>query len=99
MIILAGTVRVTPDKTEALRPHMETMMRASQAETGCRAYSLAFDLIDPGLIRVFEMFDDIAARDVHWGSAHMKSWRAACAEQGVGERNMAMYEIARSETV
>jgi quinol monooxygenase YgiN len=42
------------------------MMPASQAETGCLAYSYAEDLTDPGLIHVIECWVDDAALSTHF---------------------------------
>ena len=97
MIILAGSVRLPPENIEAVRPHLETMVRASRAEPGCRVYSFSFDALEPGLVRVFEVFDDEAARDAHRHSPHMAAWRAVWPELGIGDREITVYEVARSE--
>ena len=34
MIVIAGTVRVSPEKIDGARPHMEKMLNASRAEAG-----------------------------------------------------------------
>jgi len=41
MIVIAGTVRVPPENIDKARPHMEAMVTASRAETGCTSYSYA----------------------------------------------------------
>ncbi len=97
MIILAGTVRIPLEKIAAARPHLEAMVRASRAELGCRAYSFAFDVFEPGLVRIFEVFDDAHARQAHSVSPHMQAWRESWPELGVGERDMVLYEISHSE--
>ncbi|MBL8549705.1 MAG: antibiotic biosynthesis monooxygenase [Hyphomonadaceae bacterium] len=97
MLILAGTVRVPAEKIDAARPHLEAMVRASRAEPGCRAYSFAFDVLDPGLIRIFEVFDDAAAREAHRQSPHMAAWRACWPALGIGERDMTLYLISHHE--
>jgi quinol monooxygenase YgiN len=91
-LIVAGTVRVPPDKLEDFRPHMLAMLTASRAEDGCLEYSYAQDVAEPGLIRVYEAWRDQAALDAHFQTPHMAAWRAAWPAFGVGERRLKLYE-------
>ena len=93
-IIIAGTVRVPPEKLAALKPHQLAMLAASRAEDGCLTYSYGVDVAEPGLIRVFEVWRDQAAIDAHFKAPHMALWRAACAEHGVSDRKLFAYETA-----
>ncbi len=93
-LILAGTVRVAPEKLEALRPHAVEMMRATRLEDGCVAYAFSEDLAEPGLIHVFEIWRDAAALEAHGASDHMKVWRAAAGDAGLSDRRLSTYEIA-----
>ena len=92
-IIIAGTVRVPPQNLAGLKPHMEAMLAASRAEDGCLVYSYAEDVLEPGLIRVFEAWRDQAALDAHIKAPHMATWRAAWPDAGAGERNLKLYEV------
>jgi quinol monooxygenase YgiN len=94
MLILAGSVRLPPENLEAARPTMQAMIEASRAEPGCIAYSFAPDLLEPGLIRIFEVFRDLEAQQLHAASQHMKDWRAAWPALGIGERQITRYEVA-----
>lgn len=93
-VIVAGTVRVPPENAEGLRPHQDAMLAASRAEDGCITYAYAIDVQDPGLIRVFEVWRDQAAIDAHFKAPHMATWRAACAELGVFDRKLSLYDVA-----
>ncbi|MCC7267651.1 MAG: antibiotic biosynthesis monooxygenase [Caulobacteraceae bacterium] len=93
-LIIAGTVRVPPETLDAFRPHMQAMLDASRGEDGCLAYSYAEDVIEPGLIRVFELWRDQAAIDAHFATAHMAAWRAAWPSFGVSDRRLFAYEVA-----
>ena len=97
MLILAGSVRLPPENLDAARPVIARMVAASRAEAGCIAYSFAEDLLDPGLLRIFEVFRDRDAQQVHATSAHMAEWRAAWPALGIGERQITHYEVASSE--
>lgn len=93
-VIVAGTVRTQPQNMAGLRPHMLAAIEASRAEDGCQIYSFAEDVAEPGLIRVFEVWRDEAALAAHYQTPHLLAWRAACAEHGVGDRQIKIYAVA-----
>lgn len=93
-IIIAGTVRVPPENLGRFKPHMAQMLAASRAEDGCLTYSYAEDVLEPGLIRVFEAWRDQAAIEAHFKAPHMAAWRAAWPQFGVTDRQLYAYESA-----
>ncbi len=93
-LAIAGTVRIQPENVEALKPHMQAMIAATRAEDGCEIYSFAMDVVEAGLLRIYEVWRDRAALDAHARSAHMVTWRAAGAVAGVSDRALVLYEIA-----
>lgn len=93
-VIVAGAVRVPPENLVAFRPHMQTMLEASRAEAGCLAYSYAEDVLEPGLIRIFETWESQAAIDAHFQTAHMAVWRSHWPSFGVSDRRLFAYEVA-----
>ena len=96
-LIIAGTVRIPVENLEAFRGHISDMLAASRSEPGCIEYSYAIDVEDPGLVRVFEVWRDRDAMEVHFRSAHMARWRAAWPRFGVSDRRLTTYEIASSQ--
>ena len=99
MLIVAGTVRVPPENLDRFRPHMATMMTASQGEDGCFDYNYAEDVTEPGLIHVFERWRDQAALDAHSHTRHMAAWRAAWPSFGVSDRRLFAYEVASERSL
>jgi quinol monooxygenase YgiN len=93
-VVIAGTVRVPPENLTRFKPHMEKMLAASRAEDGCLVYSYAVDVLEPGLVRVFEAWRDQAALEAHFQAPHMAEWRAAWPEFGVSDRRLSLYEVA-----
>ena len=91
-LIIAGTIRVPAENLEALRPHMQAMVEASRAEDGCLQYAYGEDVLEPGLIRVFEVWRDQAALDAHFQSSHIAAWRSQWPALGVGDRRLTLYE-------
>jgi quinol monooxygenase YgiN len=94
MIALAGTVRIASGMRAQALPHIRAMVEASRAEPGCVEYSFAFDVMDEHLVRIFEVFENDGARELHRNSSHMAAWRAAWDQAGIGERNMMRYAIS-----
>jgi quinol monooxygenase YgiN len=92
VIVLAGSIRLPPENLAAARPVMQKMIEASRAEEGCVAYGFSEDILEPGLIRVFEVFRDARSQQFHSKSTHMAEWRAAWPALGIGERRITRYE-------
>ena len=70
MLLVIGTIRVSPDAVAAMRPVMEELAAATRQEDGCIEYGCAEDLLDPGLIHVKEIWRDQAALDRHRETPH-----------------------------
>ena len=98
MIVIEGTVRIAPEHLERARPVMQQMIEASRAEPGCIDYSYAVDVLDPGLIRVNERWENRAALDQHFKTAHMSTWRNFFPQLGITDRNLRLYE-ANAEAI
>jgi quinol monooxygenase YgiN len=99
MIVVAGTYRVPVDKLDKLRPHAEAVIAATRAEKGCQVYSFAEDLLEPGLIRVFEIWESRAHLDAHLKAPHMDPWREAVAECRQYDRNIGIYTAESAGSV
>lgn len=65
---------------------MEELVVASRAEPGVLAYTFAADILDPELIRIFEIYSDQAALDHHMASEHFQAWRPKSANFPRSER-------------
>jgi quinol monooxygenase YgiN len=94
MIIVTGTVRVDPARREAARGIMERMIIASRAEDGCIEYAYAIDVLDPGLIRVHEVWRDREALQAHFKTPHLQKWREAWPTFGITDRKLQLVEVA-----
>src|SRR5690606_22001098 len=57
VIVVSGTFRLPPGRIAEARAAMRTVIAASLAEAGCRTYSYAEDVTEPGLFRVYEEWD------------------------------------------
>ena len=88
MILLSVIIRVPPAEVAALRPALATAVTASRAEPGNLAYTMAEDMLEPGVIRVFEAYVDDAALTAHSASAHFKAWREVSGKYPREERRL-----------
>ncbi len=93
-VILAGTVRFPLDKMDAARAMMMEMTRLSRAEDGCIEYVYSQDLIDPGLVHVFEVWRDEAALHAHHTAPHFETWKQLRSWIGMSDRRLFRYDVA-----
>ncbi len=94
MLIVAGTIRVDPEHRDAMFAAVAPMVAATRQEAGCRAYVFSPDVDDPELVHLYELWDDQAALDVHFASAHMAEWQKASADLPIRGRDIAKYIIS-----
>ena len=92
MIVVVGQFRFPPERMEAARPVMRRVMEATRAEAGCIEYNYAEDVLDPGLIRVSEVWESRAHLAAHMQTAHMATWQRERAELGLSGRSIQVYE-------
>ena len=93
MIVVSGRFRLPLERISDARPYMAKVIAASSAEPGCRVYSYAEAIDEPGLFRVYEEWDDQAALEAHFTSSHMREWQAVREELGFHDRSVIAYEI------
>ena len=97
MIIVAGTIRIPENKIAALLPTAEATLLATRKEKGCIVYSYAFDVLDKGLLRIYEQWESLANLQEHFKQPHMGPWRAKLAEIGASDRNIKRFEAGPGE--
>jgi quinol monooxygenase YgiN len=95
MIIVAGFTRIDPARQDDLLPHARTMIEKTRQEDGCHLYCFAFDLVEPGVMRIYEEWESRAHLDAHVATPHMADWRAALGEIGVIERQVKIFEAEK----
>lgn len=81
MLIIQGAIRLSPADADKLEPAAIEMVQATVSqEPGCIVYAFARDLSDPGLFHIIERWQDQAALDAHFATAHMAKFQAAMAQ-------------------
>jgi len=99
MILIIGTIRLPAENLDAARAPMRAMAKASRAEPGCLTYAYSEDVLDPGLIRINEIWASRDALKAHFTLPHMAAWRASWPALGIGERNLQLYEAGEAEPI
>lgn len=94
MLIVAGTLTVEAAHRAEMLEAVAPMVAATMKEPGCRAYAFSPDPSDPGLVRLYELWDSQEALDAHFASAHMAEWQARSAELPILSRDIAKYTIS-----
>ena len=91
-VVVIGQFRFPAERMDEARPVMRKVMEATRAEAGCSEYNYAEDVLDPGLIRVSEVWDSRAHLDAHMQTPHMAAWQLERAALGLTGRSIAVYE-------
>ena len=99
MIAVLGSFRFPLEAVEQARPLMRAVIEATLAEPGCRGYSYAEDVAEPGLFRVTELWDSRETLSAHFATPHMKAWTEARAALGFSDRRIAVHEIGEGEAL
>ena len=94
MLVIAGTIRIDPDRQADAVPAAVEMMEATRAEPGCVSYTFSASLAEPGVIHVFEEWKDQTALDAHFASPHMARFQQAIGGFGIRGVDLHRYEVA-----
>jgi len=97
VIAVLGTFRFPTEALDRARPLMRTVIETTLTEPGCRAYSYAEDVIEPGLFRVMELWESRGALSAHLRTPHMQAWVEQREALGFSDRRIALQEIGAAE--
>lgn len=96
MLIIAGTITLPPEKVDEAVTLMGPFCELVRAEPGCGDYVFTVNPHVPGELRLFEVWDDQAALDVHFTTPHMAAWQHDIGGLGVIDRDITRYEVGAS---
>ncbi len=99
MIAVIGQFRMPAAHMEASRPLMRKVVEATRAEDGCIEYNYAEDVLDPGLIRVSEVWQSRAQLDAHLATYHMRVWVEERIALGLSGRAITVYAVSGSTMI
>ncbi len=104
MIIVAGTFDVAPERRAEFLESRRELQLHSRSEPGCIEYVFSADSLEPGRVRLFEIWSDDASLAAH-GAANRERVAAAEAADPVAAaaavpvlaRNLFVYELTDTE--
>ncbi len=99
MVVVIGQFRIPPQTMATARPLMSKVMLATRAEAGCVEYNYAEDVLDPGLIRVSEVWESRDQLLAHLRTAHMATWAQERSPLGLSGRAITIYEVSGSQVL
>ncbi len=94
MITVIGQFRLPAAAMDEARPLMRKLVEATRAEDGCTEYNYGEDVLDPGLIRVSEIWSSRAALDAHLATEHMRVWGEERVSLGLSGRAITVFDVS-----
>ena len=96
MIIIAGTLDVQADQRNQLLELAVPLMKATNAEPGNHEYVFSADPVDPGRVRIFELWESEDALGPHFAQPHMAAFGQAMSQLTVTGSSVIKYTISGS---
>lgn len=98
-IVVVGQFRLPAERMDEARPLMRKVMEATRAEAGCIEYNYAEDVLDPGLIRVSEVWETREQLGAHLKTPHMATWGEERTGLGLTGRAITVFEADAGTTL
>lgn len=99
MIFVEGWVRLPPGAIDDFLPAAEAQIRASRAETGCLDYAYARDLLEPNTLRIAERWQDEAALQAHFQTAHTAAFNKILSTLAMEAASLHVYDGAHKRAL
>ena len=96
MIVVLGEVRVDAGAIEQVSEAIAKMETESRKEPGCHTYAFSVDLSDPTMVRISEVWEDLAALQTHFTMPHMAEFGAALGQVDIKSMEVQAYELGAS---
>ncbi len=94
MLVIAGTFNVEPSDRDAFLEAAKAVMAETHKEAGCHAYCFTPDILDPGVVRLFEKWESEENRKPHMKSDHIRTFGRALRELKVTGQEIIVSEVA-----
>ena len=98
-IAVIGHMRFHPDRVADILPHVRVLLEASQNEEGCIGYWVGVDVLDPGVLRVSELWVNGESLQRHVKAPHIEPWHVAQKQCGMLESQYQVIDIAQRRAV
>ena len=93
MIMVAAEVETTLEALEAMKDAIRAMEEATRAESGCHEYVLSQEVSAPAKLRLFELWESMAALEAHFATAHMAAFNQALGANPPKSMSLKVFEL------
>ena len=94
MIVIAGSITLDASKREEAFAAAREMMEETHKEAGNAAYVFSADLVEDGVLHIFEQWESQEALDSHFRTPHMAEFQKLIPTFGVKDMSVQKYEIS-----
>jgi len=98
-VAVFGILRFPPENIKKLLPYLKEFIAATYENDKCIKYKVAEDILEPGLLRFSELWQNKESLEKHLKASHIEPWRAKSKEYGLIEREFTAYKITDSGPV
>ena len=95
MIIVTFEVEFEGDQIQQKREAIRAMDEATAMEPGCITYNSSFDVNNPRILRIYEMWDSMDALIPHFQTSHMVEFQTALAGLSSKSMEAKVYEVSK----
>jgi quinol monooxygenase YgiN len=99
MIIVHGTLPITPAQRDDAMSVMREMAVASRTEYGCLSYEFYVGVSDPNTMLLFQEWESLDAYQGHFDTEHMADFMKVLPDVLDGEITTRRYEVRSSRDV
>ena len=89
MVIVAGHISVEPEQRKSYLAGCMRIVEQARRAVGCLDFAICADLVDPGRVNIFELWESQAALETFRGSGPDTEQRAAMLTVSVREYDIA----------
>jgi quinol monooxygenase YgiN len=98
-IVVAGNIKVKPDKREAFIALSQTFIKPSRSEPGCISYSFYEDETEANTFLFFEVWRSRAALDYHFQTPYFHEFVEKSPDLLAKPAEITIYKIAETQTL
>ena len=92
MIVVNAVIEADADSIAAMQAAIAVMETASRAEPGCHDYTFSVELNNANVMRITELWEDMAALEAHFAMPHMAEFQKAMAANPPKSVKASFYE-------
>lgn len=95
MLVVSGEIEIAAADREKALAAIAPMVEATRREAGCQSYAFYESVEAPNRFRIFEEWDDAAALEAHFASAHMAIFQGVLGGLKVLAMDVKRYEVTK----